>query len=116
VGFQCTQLKATEPSSKTDIFDAPNRPMTAEKVIVPEQSLGKTEKLQQSNVARENLQSLPNEALVETGLENLLYPGKIDLLPQPRPCDRFQSQEVVAEAKSCSYTHLCSQGDLPDYM
>jgi hypothetical protein len=56
-------------------------------------------------IARENLQSLPNEALVETGLENLLYPEKIDLLPHPRPCGRSQSQEVVAEAKSCSYTH-----------
>jgi hypothetical protein len=79
--------------------------VTAEKVIISEQSQGETEKLQQSDVARENLQSLPNEALVETGLENLLYPEKIDLLPQPRPCDRSQSQEVVAEAKSCSYTH-----------
>jgi hypothetical protein len=90
--------------------------MTVEKVIISEQSQGETEKLQQSDVARKNLQSLPNEALVKIGLENLLYPGKIDLLPQPRSFNRFQSQEVVAETKSCSYTYLCSQGDLLDYM
>jgi hypothetical protein len=92
-------LKATEPIQKPGIFDAPAHPMTAEEVIASEKSQDEIEKLQQSDETGKTLQSLPNEVLDEIGLENLFYPEKIDLLSQPKPPDRSQSQEGMAEGE-----------------